>query len=306
MTDFPSERLKAKRLVSGQPVDWAAYWRKLVEDREAQAQRLREHAGLPAGSYWDRRAEGFRRATQSRADETDPLIERVLSHLTPESTVLDVGAGVGRHALELAKTARWVTAVEPSEGMRSILQAEAAERGIRNLTVVPSTWEAAEVEPCDVAICSHVVYTAPDIRLFLEKLQDKSRRYCFMTIRTVQRELFLEDLWQRLHGERVPEPGAIELFNALHQCVGIVANLEIVPFRIGRASLATFASFEEALDSIREQLYLALGDPRESLVREYLEANLIQEGERLVLPGPSIGAAILWWSNEPGHSPSRG
>ncbi len=44
-----------------------------MEGREAQAQRLRERAGIRQGSYWDGCAEGFQRATQSRVGETDPL-----------------------------------------------------------------------------------------------------------------------------------------------------------------------------------------------------------------------------------------
>ena len=108
------------------------------------------------------------------------------------------------------------------------------------------------------------------------------------------------DLWRRFHGEeRVPEPGAYELFNVLHQCLGIIPNVEVLPFRLGRATLAAFDSFDAALVSIREQLYLASGGPEEAVIREHLETHLVQREGRLVWPGPSIAAAILWWSTEP-------
>ncbi len=285
------------------PFDWADHWRKLVNGREAQAQRLRERAGLTAANFWDQRAEGFRRATQSRAGEQDPLLALVSPHLTSETTVLDAGAGVGRHTLPLAGMVRSVTAVEPSEGMRSFLAADAAEQAVRNVTIVPAAWEDADaqVEPCDIAICSHVVYFVADIRLFLEKLQKNAKKHCFMVIRTTQRDGHLAGLWQRVHGEAlVPETGAIDLFNAVYQCLGVIPNVEVTPFRVGRGPMASYASLDEALKGVREQLYLAPGDPRESIIREHLGANIVEQEGRYVLPGRSTGAAILWWSNEPG------
>ena len=62
----------------------------------------------------------------------------------PRKTLIDVGAGAGRHAVPLAERLEWVTAVEPSEGMR----AQIPHRD--NMTVVASTWEDAEVAPADL------------------------------------------------------------------------------------------------------------------------------------------------------------
>ena len=282
-------------------IDWAEHWRALVEDREAQAQRIRQRTGLVRDSYWDERAEGFQRATQRYAGEPDRLLELISAHLTPESSVLDVGAGVGRYALPLARLARQVIAVEPSEGMRGLMEANAAEQGIGNLTVVPARWEDAEVEPCDVALCSHVVYTVPDIRGFLEKLQRHTKGHCFMAIRTTQRGAHLQGLWKRVHGEeRIPEPSLMDLYNVLYQCLGVCANVEVIPFRVGRSPLAAFDSLEDAVARVGSQLYLAEGAPQEALVREHLEAHLVPREGRLVLPGPSVGAAIVWWDNRPG------
>ncbi|MBI2886200.1 MAG: class I SAM-dependent methyltransferase [Chloroflexi bacterium] len=285
-----------------QRLDWAAHWRELVEQREDQARRLREQAGLPAGNFWDQRAEGFRQATQRRAGEPDRFLERVLEHLAPEHTVLDVGAGVGRYALPLAQRARHLVAVEPSQGMRSLLESDAAAQGVANLTVVPASWEEAQVEPCDMVLCSHVVYAVPDIAGFVEKLHAHTRACCFMAVRTSQIAGHLRELWLRVHREeRIPEPSFMELYNVLYQRLGVVANVEVMPFRVGRGPLATFDTFEEAVAGVRGQLFLAEGDPREALVQEHLKERLVKDDEgRLVLPGRSVGAAVLWWDMRPG------
>ena len=62
--------------------------------------------------------------------EADPLLVHVLDRLTAEMTVLDVGSGIGRWALPMARRVRRVTAVEPLQGMRQVLVERVAAQGI--------------------------------------------------------------------------------------------------------------------------------------------------------------------------------
>ena len=88
----------------------------LEEDR---GRRGRTRAGThPDPGYWDRRAPSFARSTQARADEFLKVID---PYVSPVKTLIDAGAGTGRHAVPLAERLEWVTAVEPSEGMRSMI-----------------------------------------------------------------------------------------------------------------------------------------------------------------------------------------
>lgn len=61
----------------------------------------------------------------------DPVVEHISEWLTPQSTVLDVGGGVGRYALPLALRCREVTVVEPSEAMQNALRESAKTAGSR-------------------------------------------------------------------------------------------------------------------------------------------------------------------------------
>lgn len=299
MTGIPSPLLD---------IDWAARWRSLVEQREAQAARLRDAARIMPPVYWERRAEGFHANVQRRAAEPDRLLELVTPWVTPASTVLDVGAGVGRHALPLAARAARVYAVEPSPAMRGYLEADAGERGLTNVTVVAATWSEAEVPACDVVLCSHVVYSVADIAGFVEKLIDHCHGACFIAVRTGQRDAQLLDLWQRVHREpKVPEPGFIELYNLLYQRFGIIANAEAVSFRGPSNPLGTFESAAAAAETVRDQLYVAAGSEGDRELRAYLDARLVVGADGgLLLPGPRVGAAILWWDNRPGSWNHRG
>jgi 2-polyprenyl-3-methyl-5-hydroxy-6-metoxy-1,4-benzoquinol methylase len=141
-------------------IDWVERWRSLVAERAAAAK------GHTDPKYWDRRAPTFARSTQARSDF---FLDVVAPYLSPRKTLIDVGAGAGRHAVPLAERVEWVTAVEPSEGMR----AQIPHRD--NMTVVASTWEDAVVATADLVICCHVLYGVADPEPFITKL-DRSAR----------------------------------------------------------------------------------------------------------------------------------
>ncbi|MBI4498635.1 MAG: class I SAM-dependent methyltransferase, partial [Chloroflexi bacterium] len=223
--------------------DLAHRWRQMVEAREAQAHRLRPGAG--GAGFWDRRAEGFARV--ARTFQQDRLLDLLVQQVTPGTTVLDVGAGPGRYTLPLARAGAQVIAVEPSQGMRSFLEQAVVEEDLA-VTVVPASWEEAEVPPCDVALCSHVVYGVRDILPFLQKLDAHARRACFLAIRVSQFDAYVRPLWEQIFDEpRAPEPTFIDLYTLLY-AMGIAANVEIVPFggRRGVGPGGGFADLEEA------------------------------------------------------------
>src|SRR5258708_8942543 len=129
-------------------MDWVENWKQIVEER---ATRAGTH---PAPGYWDRRAPSFARSTQARADEFLKVID---PYVSPVKTLIDAGAGTGRHAVPLSERLEWVTAVEPSEGMRSMIPPR------DNMTVVASTWWDAGAAPPALVICSPLLSRIPPL-----------------------------------------------------------------------------------------------------------------------------------------------
>jgi 2-polyprenyl-3-methyl-5-hydroxy-6-metoxy-1,4-benzoquinol methylase len=282
--------------------DWIRNCRELTAARKAEEDRLKEKAGLTSNS-WDAQAGLFRQTTLQEIGKTDRLLEFLSTYVTPKKTVLDIGAGTGRHALPIAKLAKSVTAVEPSEGMRRFMKVEAVRLQIKNLRIVPQTWDEAEVEPCDIAYCTHVSFAVTDMGRFLEKLQDHAREYCVVVSGTTQQNLRLLELWKLVHGEeRCPHPAFIEHFNAIYQAIGVCPNVEITQSRIGRYPVITYGSFEEAVNQVARQILLSKDAPEMKIVRSYLKDRLVTENGRLFLPGPPGPDVILWWDNRPGSS----
>src|SRR5436190_1155288 len=119
----PGERRRGSRMSDRrtlvEPIDYVERWRELVRTREEQGRRL-DRIHDRDDPWAGARAERFRRMTQ-QSTSADPLIELIRPNLTPSTSVLDVGAGAGRHVVSIAPLVASVTAVEPSPAMRQQL-----------------------------------------------------------------------------------------------------------------------------------------------------------------------------------------
>src|SRR5215470_8451185 len=110
-------------------------WAERVRANREQAERVRE--GSPPRDFYAAIASDFR-ADPRRTGE--PALDVLRSLVEPGDTWLDIGAGGGRYALPLALLARNVIAIEPSEGMQSVLKDGMAAHGITNIDIVPAHW----------------------------------------------------------------------------------------------------------------------------------------------------------------------
>ena len=251
-------------------VDWAQHWRALVEAREALGgERHGEE-------FWNRRA---RRFALSMRGQQDPLLDFLEPWLSPSRTLIDVGAGIGRHASVLAQRLDWVTAVEPSQAMRD--QIPRAD----NMTVIGSTWQDADPAPADLVICVNVLYPMADVVPFVEKLARHARERVFIVLR---------DGPHPHPAEHVPGPtrkrGPI-----LRDCFLLLRQLGILP----DVTLFTYPVFFrfESLEAAVEDCRLRLGSGwDEERGRAWLEARLRPEAAgTLVYEGGDVTSGVLHW-----------
>ncbi len=254
-------------------IDWVERWRSVVETRETLA------AGHADPGYWDRRASSFARSTHSRADEFLQVLE---PYLSPAKTLIDVGAGTGRHTMPLAERLEWVTAVEPSEGMRSHIVPR------DNITVVASSWEDAEVAPADLVICSHVLYGVAEPAPFLTKMETAARERVFVMLRETDLPHPAAEIRRRLQGDAGPRlPRFSELFMLLLQ-MGVAPDVTFLRYPI----TTRYAGIEEALADSRALIGHGWD---EAAAREVLDEILRPEGDLLVFDGgPALSGVAHW------------
>lgn len=254
-------------------IDWAEHWRLLVAQRSVAA------GGRGDSSYWDRRAPTFARSTRGRADE---FLDVVAPYLSPRRTLIDVGAGAGRHALPLAERLEWVTAVEPSEGMRALIPPR------DNMTVVASTWEDAAVARADLLICCHVMYGVEDPVPFIAKMERSARERIFIMLReapllhpaTVVRE-------RMLGGDDPRLPRFSDLFMLLVQ-LGIAPDVDFIRYPI----VQRYGDIDEAIADCRALIGAGWDEAK---ARSILKDVLTQEGDELVFDGGTTLSGIAHW-----------
>jgi ubiquinone/menaquinone biosynthesis C-methylase UbiE len=218
--------------------------------------------------------------------------------MTPTSKVLDIGSGPGILAIPFAKKVRHVTAVEPAEGMVSILKEKMAEHSVQNITIVKKRWEDVNVNadlqpPYDVVIASFSL-GMPEIRAAIDKMLAVSSKYVYLYwfAGDTSWDIHFKEIWPLLHSKvYYPEPKCNIIFNLLYQ-MGIYPNVEVFNHRLNQR----FSSLPEALDALRSQ-YRIETESQEVIFRDYLSGLLEKENGSLVLPGFTIRVKI-WWKND--------
>lgn len=264
-------------------------WQELVERRRRQIEAASAAAGLSREDYWAGRAAEYARSIRE-IDKDDPFVGLVLQHVTPDATVLDVGAGTGRHAVRLAPVVRRVMAIDPSAAMLSYLRDEAQRLGLGNIEIVEGAWPEVDAPPADVAICSHVLYPILDIFPFLQKL-DASATWCFVYLRV---DPLVTDLglWAEFHGEPlVDQPTHADALAVLHE-LGIAPNVRV--FR--REARRSFASWEEAVEQTLRSVCVPDTPETRDRIARLLRERLHEEADGMIRTPPRpIRTAVLWW-----------
>ena len=272
-------------------IDYVARWQQIIERRRTQMDSAYARAGIVHADYWGRRAKSYRAATHA-ATADDPLIDRVLRVAGAGSSVLDVGAGTGRHTLALAPRVGQATAVEPSDAMLGLLREDVATQNLHNVQTVQAEWMDADVAPADVVICSHVLYPIGDVVPFIEKLQASAKQRVFVYLRAdpVPTDF---GYWKDFHGEPLQDqPTHRDLFNLLVQ-LGIMADVEIVP----TAFHWSFESLEDAANQLAGALCLRDDDqPSRARLRELIRERWDDANGRVVPPPRPTRSAIFSWA----------
>jgi SAM-dependent methyltransferase len=275
-------------------IDWNEAWKDPGPERKGKEEFV---TCLERWSDTDRCRKFDRMAKADNWKESRSRIHAM--KITPESKVLDIGAGPGTLAVPLAKTVDHVTAVEPAPGMAECLNENIRLSGIQNIDVVQKKWEDVDLStdltcPYDIVVASYSL-GVPDLREALLKMDAASGKYVyifwFADMQSPWRRNYTE-IWEPLFG--VPgrekrKPNII--FNLLNQ-MGIYASVEVTR----EERVTVFSGIEEAVADQSAGLKLK-NDEQVNVLRDFLTRKLQMENGRYVLKGVSYQAKI-WWEKE--------
>src|SRR5579859_1238590 len=268
-------------------------WQAIIDARGRQMDAAYAELGRSSAGYWDRRARRYHDSTKDTVTR-DPFFQRLRSIVTPEMSVLDVGAGSGRFALALAPLVGQVIAVEPNAAMLDYLRQDARTLNLPNISYCQSTWQDAPDDlHADMAICSHVLYPIRDIEPFLAKLQQAARQRCYIYMRTTPIDALTAHLWKHFHDDdRCFPPTCIHALDVLFE-MGIYANVEIVPL----AGSLRYPSLDVAVEELSDLLILPGDEKTREELRGLLADWLVERDGLLVPPAQKTTCAIIWWEN---------
>jgi SAM-dependent methyltransferase len=274
-------------------IDWNEVWKARQERHESS-----KHFDDPSHN-WDRR-ENAERYSAGSTGGYDARVRMTIAGLdiTPQSRVLDIGAGPGTIAIPLAPLVREVTAVEPGKGMAGLLKENMEKEGIRNITCVQKRWEDVDpsldlAAPFDIVLSS-LSLTMEDLRQSLEKMDAVSSRYVYIywfADPPFWEKMYI-DLWPDLHGETYyPGPKADCLFNVLYQ-MGIYPDVEMLPLD----KVYRFTTRGE-METFFQQRFAAKTQKQRQVLDQYLTPLIRHEGNEVVISGDSTLAKI-WWKKQ--------
>jgi SAM-dependent methyltransferase len=252
----------------------AREWEETVTAEHAQADRVR--AGDPQADHWRGLAHRFEPPKREDAFQ-DETLKALLPFIRPTDTVLDVGAGAGRLAVPLAERCGHVTAVEPSEAMRERMAEQAAAWGVTALSIVPGQWEDATVEPADIVICAHVIYTVRDIVGFLRKLTDHARREVIVAVFEEPAMANYFQLWPETHGEkRISLPCLPELRAVLNEM-----DIEFTAQKLPEWESRPFKDLRNAVEESMARLFVGKSTAKAKTLTEAVERSLVESADGL-------------------------
>ena len=220
----------------------------------------------------------------------DQLLDFILGEIDGKTTVLDIGAGSGRWTIPLAKTAKTVTAVEPSSAMVGNLRENIASARLNNIHINRSSWEEAIVEPQDIIVCAHAMYASPDLASFVRKIEQYTTRTCYLAIRLPPSDGIIGELSLDIYSRHHDSPNAIIAYNALYS-IGIYANIMVE----SDIYHWTNNTFEEAFTRAKRHLRLQSSTHYDTLIRDTLTKRLILANNYYIWPD-GMRSALFWWS----------
>ena len=157
---------------------WNEMWKQSYYDRE---KGIRAN---PLLEYWDKRANDFSLMRKSNDYDFGRKVYAALSSvLTPDSSMLDIGAGPGSFTIPFAQHIKSVTAIEPSKGMVAVFKENAKELGVENFNIIEEMVQDLPQDGSfdsqfDVVAISLVLWMFPDVWPRILQMEQYSKGYC--------------------------------------------------------------------------------------------------------------------------------
>jgi SAM-dependent methyltransferase len=257
-------------------------WQDLAKANSEQIARLCRT--LPPDDYWDPN----RRDSPIHVvnlEQVPDFLQAVRDLAERDDVWLDIGAGVGRHAIYLSQFVRQVLTFDPSLDMTTRMKGNVKTFKADNVQVLPvDGWPSTAPQKKDVDVCLavHVVYFVEDIGAFLDAMENHARRLCVVVANERGTGWQpLEPLFDQIHGERyIRQPALPELLAVL--------GARRRPFNVQTFGYGSPESedIDSAHQRLREDHLVELGTASDAILWEAVLNTFGVNQEHVRVPSP--------------------
>lgn len=121
-------------------------------------------------AFWDRAAERYAKSQIKDPRSYAYTLGRTRTYLRPTDRVLELGAGTGSTAIELAPFVAHITATDISPEMVEIGREKAKDQGVSNIDFAVSESAVPELSgPYDVILAHNLLHLVEDLPVTLER-----------------------------------------------------------------------------------------------------------------------------------------
>jgi SAM-dependent methyltransferase len=272
--------------------DWTALWKELVEKQGPfwnHKKRSEENR-----HKWKDRSQGFYDRVKKRWAKPDPHRDFIIAMISSvrDATVIDIGAGTGAWAVLLSRSAKKVTAIEPSDEMRQILKENLKNEGVDNVEVIEKLWPAPDMEKHDFSLASHSVYGCEDLQGFISSMTETTRNACFMLLRAPDHNGLMAMAARRIWGQPNDSPNFQVAYNVMLQ-MGMFPN--VLMEEKGMWPRWTNKNFEEAFERIKSRFGLEKDSEHDPFLRALLKEHLEEKDGKFQWPS-ELRTGLVYWN----------
>ena len=269
-------------------IDWAHMWHQQMDEATFRGN---------GASFWDNWARSLPLKTE-HSGYVEELISRL--ELTPDDTLLDVGAGTGALSIPLARLVRQVTSLDQSPAMLDHIMNGANRNGLANITPLHLDWAQIQVgrdfPQHDIVLVSRSLPSNKGITHNLRSIDAAAKRLCYITWKASGYDEIESELSTMLNIPYTPSPDYAVLYNLLLS-MGIHANVEL--FRT--SGRRRYNSIPEAYIQIVRS-YPA-GETEQRAIIEFLEHRLTYSDGYYYQQKNSLWS-LIWWDKSLQKSPN--
>ena len=266
--------------------DWLLLWRELVE-KQANLFKAKDNDN----DSWKKKAKKFDKDVKKRWAKPDSSRDFVISRLDSNSTIVDIGAGTGSWAILMAKKVKKVTAIEPSESMIEVMSENAEREGVKNLEIIQGYWPEIDIKKHDYSLCSHAMYGVADFSSFIHKMDDVTRKTCYLLMRIPTPDGLMAKAALEVWGQPYDSPNFPVAFNAMLQ-MGMTPNVLIE--NTGLWKPWTSETLDDALYEVKRRLIILDENKYDDFIMALLKENL-KEKDGLYLWPKGVSSGLIYW-----------